>query len=73
MADAGRLLAERHRRHRRRLDDAAGSVAGRLVGYLLGAPKPHPVWGENVWVESAGHAVEAAGVIRPGRHCDQEG
>lgn len=41
--------------------DASGSVAlrdGRVVGYLLGAPRPGPVWGEHVWVELAGHAVE---------------
>jgi ribosomal protein S18 acetylase RimI-like enzyme len=42
-------------------DGAAGAVAlrdGRVVGYLLGAPRPNPVWGEHVWVELAGHAVE---------------
>ena len=35
-------------------DDASGAVAvrdGRIVGYLLGAPKPGAVWGRNVWVE----------------------
>jgi GNAT superfamily N-acetyltransferase len=44
-------------------DDASGAVAvrdGRIVGYLLGAPKPGAVWGRNVWVESAGLAVEEA-------------
>ena len=43
------------------LDGASGSVAlrdGRPVGYLLGAPRPNPIWGDNVWVEPAGHAVE---------------
>ena len=86
LPDAGRLLAQRHRRHRTaephlpaRFEDpgtcasevaallatgtASGSVAvrdGRVVGYLLGAPKPSPVWGSNVWVESAGLAVEQA-------------
>ena len=42
-------------------DDASGSVAidgSRVVGYLLGAPKGGSAWGANVWVESAGHAVE---------------
>lgn len=79
---AGRLLAERHRRHRAtqpllsprfeepaaaeaevtaafRSDDASGAVAvrdGEVVAYLLGAPKPSPVWGPNLWVESAGQA-----------------
>ena len=42
-------------------DGASGAVAlrgGRVVGYLLGAPRPNPIWGEHVWVELAGHAVE---------------
>jgi GNAT superfamily N-acetyltransferase len=90
LLDAGRLLAERHRRHRLdepllatryehpatceaevaavlASDHASGSVAvrdGRVVGYLLGAPKPSPTWGDNVWVESAGHAVEVAEDVR---------
>ncbi len=84
LPDAGRLLAERHRRHRLAepllsarhedpaaaqaevaaawsLDDASGAVGvrdGRVVGYLLGAPKSSSTWGPNVWVESAGLAVE---------------
>ena len=40
---------------------ASGAIAlrgGRVVGYLLGAPRPNPIWGEHVWVELAGHAVE---------------
>jgi GNAT superfamily N-acetyltransferase len=43
--------------------DASGAVAlrdGRVVGYLLGSPKPDATWGPNVWVESAGMAVEEA-------------
>ena len=43
------------------LEDSSGAVAlrdGRVVGYLLGAPRPNPIWGEHVWVELAGHAVE---------------
>ncbi len=90
LPDAGRLLAARHRRHRRPsrtcpsasrtpgpartqvaavlgADDASGAVAvrdGRVVGYLLGAPKPSAVWGRNVWVESAGLAVEQAEDVR---------
>ncbi len=42
------------------LADASGTVAsrdGRVVGYLLGAPKPSAVWGPNLWVESAGQAL----------------
>ncbi len=40
---------------------ASGSIArraGAVVGYLLGTPRP-PSWGPNMWVEGAGHAVEA--------------
>jgi len=47
--------------------DASGSVAvagSRVVGYLLGAPKSGSAWGANVWVESAGHAVEEPEVAR---------
>lgn len=47
-------------------DDASGSVAvdgSRVVGYLLGAPKGDS-WGQNIWVESAGHAVEEPGLAR---------
>ncbi|WP_203914848.1 GNAT family N-acetyltransferase [Rhizocola hellebori] len=87
---AGRLLAQRHRRHRLaqpllsarfedvevaveavraafEADDASGAVAwrdGEMVGYLLGAPKPSPLWGPNVWVEAAGQAVTEADVMR---------
>jgi ribosomal protein S18 acetylase RimI-like enzyme len=45
------------------LPDASGSAALRdeeLVGYLIGAPREVDVWGENVWVPEAGHAVEEA-------------
>lgn len=41
-------------------DGASGAVAlrdGRVVGYLLGAPRDDS-WGANIWVETAGHAVE---------------
>ena len=51
----------------RRANDASGAAAlldGRLVGYLLGAPRDADVWGENVWVEAAGHAVESAEDVR---------
>jgi GNAT superfamily N-acetyltransferase len=37
---------------------AAALREGRVVGYLLGAPRPNTIWGEHVWVELAGHAVE---------------
>ncbi len=42
------------------LPDASGAVAtrgGEVVGFLLGTPKPNPVWGPNVWVDAAGLAV----------------
>jgi ribosomal protein S18 acetylase RimI-like enzyme len=80
---AGRLLAERHRRHRlaRPLlpsryevaadataevaaaaarDGASGAVAvedGAVIDYLLGAPDPDPVWGDNIWVGPCGQAA----------------
>lgn len=47
--------------------DASGAVAfraGAPVGFLLGAPKPAPVWGPNVWVEAAGQAVTDPEVVR---------
>jgi GNAT superfamily N-acetyltransferase len=48
-------------------EDASGAVAtegGRLVGYLIGAPKISPTWGPNIWVESAGLAVEVGETAR---------
>ena len=36
------------------------ALDGRLVGYLVGAPRDDSIWGDNVWVEAAGHAVEEA-------------
>jgi GNAT superfamily N-acetyltransferase len=48
-------------------DNASGAVAlrnGDMVGYVLGAPKPNPIWGDNVWVEAAGQAVTEAEVVR---------
>ncbi len=50
-----------------RVADASGAVAlsgGRVVGFLVGSPRPDPVWGPNVWVESAGHAAEEPETIR---------
>jgi GNAT superfamily N-acetyltransferase len=48
-------------------DGASGVVGlrdGRAVGYLLGAPRPNPIWGEHVWIELSGHAVEDAEDLR---------
>lgn len=36
----------------------------RVVGYLLGVRKSDEIWGANVWVELAGHAVEEPEVLR---------
>ena len=48
-------------------EGASGAAAlrdGRLVGYLLGAPRAQSVWGDHVWIEPAGHAVEEAEDLR---------
>ena len=48
-------------------DGASGAVAlrgGRVVGYLLGIRKDDAVWGPNVWVDPAGHAVSEAEDLR---------
>jgi GNAT superfamily N-acetyltransferase len=50
-----------------RAEGASGVIAarsGRPVGYLLGAPRDRRLWGENVWVELAGHAVEEGELVR---------
>ena len=41
---------------------ASGAASER--GFLIGAPREDPVWGPNVWVESAGHAVEDPESVR---------
>jgi len=41
-------------------EGSSGAVAfhgGRVVGYVLGTRKDDEIWGANVWIESAGHAV----------------
>jgi len=43
---------------------AAAFRAGRLVGYLIGASRDTDVWGENIWVDLAGHAVDEAEDVR---------
>lgn len=48
-------------------EGASGAFAfrkGTPVGYLLGAPRNAEEWGDNIWVELAGHAVEEAEDIR---------
>ncbi|MEV4713843.1 GNAT family N-acetyltransferase [Micromonospora sp. NPDC049374] len=47
--------------------DASGAVAyrsGVAVGFVLGAPKPSPLWGPNIWVEATGLAVTDPEVMR---------
>jgi GNAT superfamily N-acetyltransferase len=46
---------------------AAGAAAfrgGELVGYLVGSPGDDSIWGANIWVEVAGHAVQEAEDVR---------
>jgi ribosomal protein S18 acetylase RimI-like enzyme len=50
-----------------RRPEASGAAAiceGRLVGYLIGAPREVDIWGDNLWVEAAGHAAEEAEDVR---------
>jgi ribosomal protein S18 acetylase RimI-like enzyme len=47
--------------------DVSGASAlrdGRLVGYLISAPRDPGVWGDNVWVEAAGHAAREPEDVR---------
>ncbi|HEX3267797.1 MAG TPA: GNAT family N-acetyltransferase [Gaiellaceae bacterium] len=44
-----------------RAEGSSGATAirkGRVAGYLIGAPRETKIWGDNVWVELAGHSVE---------------
>jgi ribosomal protein S18 acetylase RimI-like enzyme len=43
---------------------AAGLRDGRVCGFLVGAPREHPAWGENVFVEASGHAAEEPEDVR---------
>jgi GNAT superfamily N-acetyltransferase len=48
-------------------DKAAGVAMwrdGELAGYLVGVSKDESVWGGNVWVEAAGHAVVEPALVR---------
>jgi GNAT superfamily N-acetyltransferase len=48
-------------------EGASGAVAlqgGQHVGYVVGAPKRDATWGSNIWVESAGVAVQVAETAR---------
>jgi GNAT superfamily N-acetyltransferase len=49
------------------IEGAGGWVAvrdGQVVGYLVGFPKDAATWGENVWIEAAGHAAIDAAIVR---------
>ena len=48
-------------------ESPSGVVAIRgdeVVGYLLGIRRDDAIWGPNVWIEPAGHAVEEPEIIR---------
>ena len=47
--------------------DASGAVAHdgtRLSAFVVGTPRPSPVWGANVWIEVAGHAADDPETLR---------
>lgn len=49
------------------LVEASGAAAfrdGKMVAYVLGAPKTNPVWGPNMWIESAGTAATEPEALR---------
>jgi ribosomal protein S18 acetylase RimI-like enzyme len=43
-------------------DGAAGAIAD--GGFVVGASRDDPVWGPNIWIESAGHAVDEPELLR---------
>ncbi len=48
-------------------EHASGAVAlrdGRVAGFLLGTRKSDQTWGANLWVESAGYAVDEPELVR---------
>ncbi|HEV8603221.1 MAG TPA: GNAT family N-acetyltransferase [Gaiellaceae bacterium] len=48
-------------------EEPSGAVAlrnGEFAGYLLGVRRDDTVWGPNVWVELAGHAVREPDLVR---------
>jgi GNAT superfamily N-acetyltransferase len=61
------VVAEQEIAETSKIEGASGAVAvreGKVVGYLLGAPKADTTWGPNFWVDAAGQAVEEAEVLR---------
>ena len=50
-----------------RKDGAGGAIArraGETIGYLISAPGDDSVWGANIWIEVAGHAVAEPEIVR---------
>src|SRR5215210_678507 len=50
-----------------RSEGASGVVGvrgGRVAGFLLGTRRAEQIWGPNIWVELAGHAVEEPELLR---------
>jgi GNAT superfamily N-acetyltransferase len=48
-------------------DDASGALVtsgGAARAFVLGAPRPDPTWGPNVWVEDAGSAANDGEALR---------
>jgi GNAT superfamily N-acetyltransferase len=48
-------------------DGASGAIAfagGRPEGFLIGLPSPNEVWGPNIWITPAGHAVATPETVR---------
>jgi len=43
---------------------AVASSNGELVGYLIGVHREDQIWGANIWVEHAGHAVREPETVR---------
>jgi ribosomal protein S18 acetylase RimI-like enzyme len=49
------------------IEGASGVAAirdGGVAGYMLGTPKSETMWGANVWIDYAGHAVEEPELVR---------
>ena len=45
-----------------RPNGASGAITEH--GFLVGCPRDDPVWGPNVWIESAGHAADEPELVR---------
>jgi ribosomal protein S18 acetylase RimI-like enzyme len=45
-----------------RSNSTSGAIAEH--GFVIGCPRDDPVWGPNVWIESAGHAADDPELVR---------